>query len=105
MLQLALEDPLGVLVGGKEGTREVKTGETNEKDHEHEHHDRRGQELEHIHRMVRDLELEVPGTHRRRNRDEHAKWSASVEGMEKHPVSLVPVVLRIGLWITSTETR
>ena len=26
---------------------------------EHEHHDRRGQELEHLHRMVRDLELEV----------------------------------------------
>ena len=26
---------------------------------EHEHHDRRGQELEHLRRMVRDLELEV----------------------------------------------
>ena len=32
MLQVALEDPLGVLVGGKEGIREVKTGDTNEKD-------------------------------------------------------------------------
>ena len=32
MLPVALEDPLGVLVGGKEGTREVKTGDTNEKE-------------------------------------------------------------------------
>ena len=30
MLPVALEDPLGVLVGGKEGIREVKTGDTNE---------------------------------------------------------------------------
>ena len=32
MLPVALEDPLGVLVGGKEGIREVKTGDTNEKE-------------------------------------------------------------------------
>ena len=32
MLPVALEDPLGVLVGGKEGTREVKTRDTNEKE-------------------------------------------------------------------------
>ena len=37
---------------------------------EQEHHDRKDQELERLHRLVRDLELEVWGRHRRRNHDE-----------------------------------
>ena len=50
---------------------------------EHEHHDRRDQELERLCRMVRDLELEVRGRRRWRNRDEHAKGSVSVKGSHR----------------------
>ena len=40
--------------------------------------DRRDEELECLHRLVRDLELEARGRRRRRNREEHAEGSASV---------------------------
>lgn len=45
---------------------------------EQEHHDRRGQELEHLRRLVRDLELKVQGRHRRWNHSESPKGSISV---------------------------
>ena len=50
---------------------------------EHEHHDRRDQELERLRRMVRDSELEVQGRRRRRNHDEHAEGSVSVRGSHR----------------------
>ena len=40
--------------------------------------DRRDEELKHLHRLVRDLELEARGRRRRRNHEEHAEGSASV---------------------------
>lgn len=46
----------------------------------HKQRDKRNQELEHLHRMVRDLELEVRGRRRQRNRDEQAEGSVSVGG-------------------------
>lgn len=45
-----------------------------------EQHDRRDQELEHLHRMVRDLELEVWGRCQSRDRDEFPERSKSVKG-------------------------
>ena len=47
---------------------------------EHKRYDWRDQELECLHRMVRDFELEVRGRRQRRNREEHAEGSASVRG-------------------------
>lgn len=47
---------------------------------EHEHRDRRDQEIERLRRMVRNLEIEVRGICRRRNRDEHAEGSVSIGG-------------------------
>ena len=47
---------------------------------EHEHRDRRDQKLKRLCRMVRNLELEVRGRHRRRNYDEHDEGSISIEG-------------------------
>ena len=47
---------------------------------EHEHRDRRDQDLEHLRRMVRDLELELRGRCRRRNHDEHVEGTVSVRG-------------------------
>ena len=44
---------------------------------EQEHHDKRDQALEHLYRLVRDLELEVCGRHRRMNRDESSEGSIS----------------------------
>ena len=47
---------------------------------EHEHHDRKDQELECLHTMVKDLELEVRGRCRRMNLKEHVEGSTSVGG-------------------------
>ena len=44
------------------------------------HYDMRDHELERLHRMVRDLELEVLGRCRRRDRDKSFKGSVSVGG-------------------------
>ena len=76
-------------VGKKGGIREIKIEDTNGTGNtlarerglsqmyrsaseipEQEHRDRRDLELERLHRLVRDLELEVWGRHRRRNHDE-----------------------------------
>ena len=46
----------------------------------HEHFDRRDEELEPLHRLVRDLELEVRGKRRRRDCEECEEESASVGG-------------------------
>ena len=42
--------------------------------------DRKDEELERLHRLVRDLELEVRGRRRRRDREEPEKGLASVGG-------------------------
>ena len=44
----------------------------------HERFDGRDEELECLHRLVRDLELEAKGKRRRRDREERAEGSASV---------------------------
>ena len=46
----------------------------------HESFDRKDEELECLHRLVRDLELEARGRCWRRDREECAKGSASVRG-------------------------
>ena len=43
-----------------------------------EHFNRRVEELEHLHRLVRDLELEAKGRHRRRDHKEREEGSTSV---------------------------
>lgn len=45
---------------------------------EQKHHDRRDQELEHLHRLVRDFEMDVRGRHQRRNHDESPKGSVNI---------------------------
>ena len=47
---------------------------------EQEHCDRREQEQERLHRLVKDLELEVRGRHRRRNHCESPEGSVSIWG-------------------------
>ena len=46
----------------------------------HERFDRRDEELEHLRRLVRDLELEARGRRRGRDHEEHADGSTSVGG-------------------------
>ena len=45
-----------------------------------EHFDERDEELERLHRLVRDLELEAKGRCQRRDREERAERLASVGG-------------------------
>ena len=47
---------------------------------EQDHQDRRDQELECLHRLVRDLELEMQGRRRRRNHNKSLEGSVSVGG-------------------------
>ena len=46
----------------------------------HNRFNRRDEELEHLGRLVRDLELEARSRHRRRDREERGEGSASVGG-------------------------
>ena len=45
-----------------------------------EHFNRRDEELEHLRRLVRDLELDARGRRQRRDREEREEGSASVGG-------------------------
>ena len=44
----------------------------------HECFDKKDEELDRLHRLVRDLELEARGRRQKRNREEYAEGSASV---------------------------
>ena len=46
----------------------------------HRQFDKRNEELEHLHRLVRDLELEERGRRRRRDHDNHEEGSINVGG-------------------------
>ena len=46
----------------------------------HRRFDKRNEELEHLRRLVRDLELEARGRHRRRDRDDCEEGSVNVGG-------------------------
>ena len=99
MPKVALGDLLGDPLGRKESRRGAKTrsmakrksslvlGKGSFQTHwtlsgasGHDRFDRRDEELERLRRLVRDLELEARGMHRKRDRDERAEGSASVEG-------------------------
>ena len=67
----------------------------------HERFDKRNEELERLRRLVRDLELEARGRHRRRDREKHAKGSASVGGSYGE----ASINTGIGLESMQTETQ
>ena len=105
MLKAALGDLLGDPPGGKGGKRDARIGSMRSKgnsalergrfkrtgqcsvasgrnrfDRRTEVLEQRGEELECLHRLVRDLELEARGRHRRRDHEERGEGSASVGG-------------------------
>ena len=72
----------------------------------HERFDRRDEELEHLRRLVRDLELEVRGRRWRRDLEKHVEGSTSVGvAMESHPINPVPFDTEIGFGSIQTETQ
>ena len=62
----------------------------------HEKFDKRDEKLKRLHRLVRDLELEARGEHRKRDQDNRkGRFDSGETRYGTGPISLVPVNVRI----------